>query len=294
MTKDLPSGMRSAAASSRMLQDMDHDLGELNEPPGVALDVPRNARLVAMMEQESVGAEKFRVLAARLQYFRKQRQLKKVVITSTIKGEGKSVVSANLALTLARRQRTLLIDGDLRQSGLRELLTTHGLAGVTEWWREPAEVSEFFARVSAVPLWVLPAGEAMGEPLEILQSRRMSEMLSQVAEWFEWVIIDSPPLAAVADPNVWATQADGTLLVVEQGKTPKKLLQKTLQSIENLKLIGVVMNGAQDADHQYYRQYYKAPGNNKAHLARDGRLIPGQSQHSAISAQPAPHSSANK
>lgn len=164
MTKDLHGGALSAAASSRLLQEMDCGLTELNEPPGLAVDVPDNARLVAMKEKESVGAEKFRVLAARLQYFRKQRQLKKVVITSTIKGEGKSVVSANLAVTLARRQRTLLIDGDLRQSGLRELLTTHGLAGVTEWWREPADVSEFFLRVNSLSLWVLPAGEAMGSP----------------------------------------------------------------------------------------------------------------------------------
>jgi capsular exopolysaccharide synthesis family protein len=226
-----------------------------------------------MVEKESVGAEKFRVLAARLQYFRKQRQLRNVVITSTLKGEGKSVVSANLAMTLARRQRTLLIDGDLRQSGLRELLNIQGLAGMTEWWRRSVDVSEFFLRVSALPLWILPAGEVMEQPLEILQSRRMSEMLSQVAEWFEWVIIDSPPLAAVADPNVWATQADGTLLVVEQGKTPKKLLQKTLQSIENLKLVGVVMNGAQDSDHQYYRQYYRAPAHAKTKDSTSGTAL---------------------
>ena len=127
---------RNAAASPRMLHDLDSDLAVSNEPPGIEVEVPPNPRLVAMMEREGVGAEKFRVLAARLQYFRKQRQLKKVVITSTIKGEGKSVVSANLAVTLARRQRTLLIDGDLRQSGLSELLTTHGLPGITDWWQE--------------------------------------------------------------------------------------------------------------------------------------------------------------
>lgn len=274
MNKDLHCGTRSAAASSRMLQDLDGELVELNDPPGVCVDVPAHPRLVAMMEKESVGAEKFRVLAARLQYFRKQRQLKKVVITSTIKGEGKSVVSANLAITLARRHRTLLIDGDLRQSGLAELLATHGLPGMTEWWQDTADVSEYMRRINALPLWYLPAGEAMAQPLEILQSQRTAEMLAQLAEWFEWVIIDSPPLAAVADPNLWATHADGTLFVVEQGKTPKKLLQKTLESVENLKLVGVVMNGSQDADHQYYRQYYKSPGKNRPRSVPEPRLAP--------------------
>jgi capsular exopolysaccharide synthesis family protein len=272
MTKDLYGGTRSAVPSVRMLRDLDSTLTERNEPPGIAVDISAHARLVAIIEKESVGAEKFRVLATRLQYFKKQRQLKNVVITSTIKGEGKSVVSANLALTLAHRQRTLLIDGDLRQSGLRELLNMQGHAGITEWWREPADIPEFFLRANSLPLWILPAGEVMEQPLEILQSRRMSEMLNRVAEWFDWVIIDSPPLAAVTDPNVWATQGDGTLLVVEQGKTPKKLLQKTLESIENLKLVGVVMNGAQDRDHQYYRQYYKAPTNNHLRPPHQGRL----------------------
>ncbi len=249
----------STAAYSRVTQDMDSNLEELNPLPEFSVAVPPNPRLVAMMEKEGVGAEKFRMLAARLQYLRKQRQLKKLVITSTLKGEGKSVISANLALTLARRQRTLLIDGDLRQSGLRDLFGNHDLLGLTDWWEEAADITDFLRRVNELPLWYLPPGEATGEPLEILQSQRMSEMLTQVAEWFEWVIIDSPPLAAVADPNVWATQADGTLLVVEQAKTPKKLLGKTLEGIENLKVIGVVVNGSQDTSHQYYRQYYKKP-----------------------------------
>ncbi len=121
----------STAAYSRVTQDMDSNLEELNPLPEFSVAVPPNPRLVAMMEKEGVGAEKFRMLAARLQYLRKQRQLKKLVITSTLKGEGKSVISANLALTLARRQRTLLIDGDLRQSGLKDLFGNHDLVLAT-------------------------------------------------------------------------------------------------------------------------------------------------------------------
>ncbi|HTC93231.1 MAG TPA: CpsD/CapB family tyrosine-protein kinase [Terriglobales bacterium] len=263
----------SPATSSQMVRDLVNDAESLDELPHACFDVSPSPRLVAMTEQESVGAEKFRVLAARLQYFRKQRQLRKLVITSSIKGEGKSVISANLAITLARRQRTLLIDGDLRQSGLNVLLGSDGLAGLTEWWQDKADISDFLRRVTTVPLWYLPSGQAAGQPLEILQSQRMSEMLAQVAEWFEWVIIDSPPLVPVTDPNLWATQADGTLLVVEQGKTPKKLLQKTLESIENLKLIGVVVNASQDKGHQYYRQYHKNPGSDRATASPERQLL---------------------
>lgn len=230
----------------------------VDQLPETALTVPLSSRLVAIFDERSVGAERFRVLAARLQYLRKQRPLKKIVVTSTVKGEGKSVISANLALTLGRRHKTLLIDGDLRQSGLGDLFASRDRLGLADWWRDTSEITSFLPRVETLKLWHLPAGQAVAQPLEILQSQRTSEMLNQITDLFDWVVIDAPPLVPVADPNLWATQSDGTLLVVRQGKTPKRLLRKSLESIENLKLIGVVMNGSQDAANQYYGQYYRA------------------------------------
>jgi Mrp family chromosome partitioning ATPase len=97
----------------------------------------------------------------------------------------------------------------------------------------------------------------------MFQSQRMAEMLNQVGEMFEWVIIDAPPLV-LADPNLLAGLADGTLLVVKEGKTPQRQLRKCLESIENLKLVGIVMNGSSDAAHQYYGQYYKGLPRNAA------------------------------
>jgi protein-tyrosine kinase len=180
------------------------------------------------------------------------------------------VISANLAITLGRRHKTLLIDGDLRQSGLAGLFGSADLPGLTDWWQEPTRVTSFLRRVETLKLWYLPAGQAASQPLESLQSQRTSEMLNQISELFDWVIIDAPPLV-LADPNLWATQSDGTLLVVKQGKTPARLLRKFLESIENLKLIGIVMNGSQDAANQYYGQYYKGlPGNVTTSTARKG------------------------
>jgi capsular exopolysaccharide synthesis family protein len=237
-----------------------------DQPHESSLDLSYNSRLVAMFDERSVGAEKFRVLASRLQYFRKQRSLKKVLITSTIKGEGKSLISANLSVTLGRRYRTLLIDGDLRQPGLTNLLGSNSLPGLTDWWREAEDVTSFLQRVGSLKLWHLPAGQAASQPLEIFQSQRMVEMLDHVDDMFEWVIIDSPPLV-LADPNLLASLADGTLLVVKEGKTPQRQLRKSLESIENLKLVGIVMNGSSDAAHRYYGQYYKGLPRNVAATA---------------------------
>jgi capsular exopolysaccharide synthesis family protein len=234
----------------------------MDQTPEPPLIPPESSQLAAMFDDKSLGAEKFRILASRLQYLRERRPLKRVVITSTVKGEGKSVISANLAVTLGRRHKTLLIDGDLRQSGLADLLGSNELPGLADWWRQSIGISPFVRRVGSFKLSCLPAGVSACQPLEVLQSERLSEMLNMISEPFEWVIIDAPPLI-LADPNLWATLSDGTLLVVKQGKTPKRLLRKSLESIENLKIIGVVMNGSQDAGHRYYGQYYKGLPRNK-------------------------------
>jgi protein-tyrosine kinase len=246
----------SRRAPAQWPRSLDTDSVAVDQPPEPPLIPLPSSRLAAMFDERSVGAEKFRVLASRLQYLRKQRSLKRVLVTSTVKGEGKSVIAANLAVTLGRRYKTLLVDGDLRQSGLADLLGSHDLPGLADWWRQATETTPHVRRVGTFNLWCLPAGQSASQPLEIFQSQRMSEMLDDITQPFDWVIIDAPPLI-LADPNLWATLCDGTLLVVRQSMTPKRLLRKSLESIENLKLIGIVMNGSQDAGHRYYGHYYK-------------------------------------
>lgn len=264
MDKALLNSTRALSTSPTLLEDDDHAPARLNELPQISLPLLSNPRLAAVMAPSSVGAEKFRMLVVRLQHLRERRQLKRLVITSAVKGEGKSVVSANLAVTCAHRERTLLIDGDLRQSGLADLFGTHELPGLSDWWHGEGEISDFVKRIASTPLWYLPAGTGTGHALEILQSPRVAEMLAQMTEWFSWIIIDSPPIMPVADPNVWVSNADGALLVVRQGKTPKRLLRKALEDAGSMKLLGVVVNASQDTGHHHYAQYYGSGPRNRA------------------------------
>jgi len=214
---------------------------------------PRN--LVALTEQGCPAAEKFRGLAIRLRNFQKRQPLKTLLITSSIKGEGKSVISANLAVTLAQGQRTLLVDCDLHQSGLRDVLGVGVQAGIAEWWRNSTSWTSFMRKMPGLPLWYLPAGQTSEPPLEILQSERFSDMFQQFSTWFDWILLDSPPLAPVADSAALAAHVDGTLLVVRQGNTPKPLLREALKT-EHLKLLGIVANEWEGAEQSYYSQYY--------------------------------------
>src|SRR5262249_59098671 len=134
-------------------------------------------------------------LAVRLRQLQHTRPLKKVLITSTIPGEGKSMVAANLACTLARRrqQRTLLIDGDLRRPTLARQFGLGRVPGLSEWFQSGTGPMTNIYRLDSLGLWFLPAGSAPQNPLELMQSGKISPLMDQLAAWFDWIVIDSPP-----------------------------------------------------------------------------------------------------
>jgi len=232
-----------------------HELGLF---PSIPISVPQDTRLVSLSEKESLGAEKFRYLAVRLRQMQQARPLKKVLITSTIPEEGKSMVSGNLAITLARRKqhKVLLLDGDLRRSVLaREFGVAH-LPGLSEYLEgDPGPMTNIY-HLDGAGLWFLPAGNAPENPLELMQSGRLVELLEQLAAQFDWIIIDSPPILPLADTSVWTRNADGILLVTREGTTQKRQLKRGLEALNQSKLLGVVLNSATNADHSNYYQRY--------------------------------------
>ena len=253
---------------SAMLEEIEKSSIEDDHVPTIRTVVSPQ-HLVALTDQGSVGAEKFRMLALRLRNFQKRQHLKRILVTSSIKGEGKSVVSANLAATLAQQgQRVLLLDGDLHQSGLNDILGSHKQQGLAEWWDQSESVVGFLQRVEGLSLWYLAAGCVVERPTEILQSQRFAEMLNQISAWFDFVIVDSPPLLPVADSSFLASQTDASLVIVRQSKTPKPLLKEALKT-ENLKPLGIVANEWDETEHRYYGQYYKNYHSSRGHNSKE-------------------------
>ncbi|MFZ0314564.1 MAG: CpsD/CapB family tyrosine-protein kinase [Candidatus Korobacteraceae bacterium] len=232
-------------------------------------------RLVTMTDPDSTGAEMFRVLATRLAHMRRKRNLHKLLITSSVVDEGKSVVTSNLAFTLARRsgERVLLIEADLRRPSISPLLSATPLRGISEWSSGKLALADSLYQVGDLSVWVLAAGQPMEEPLPLLESDRFAKMLESVSQSFDWVLMDATPLLPMADSTSIARLCDGVLVVVRDGYTRKKVLNKAIATLDKSKLLGVVFNQASMLNVNYDRYYgeYSSSGKSKKDAKKDAK-----------------------
>jgi len=259
----------AAAALDAVPAEDGLDRPELFTP--IPISEQKTERLVAYTDRRGSAAEAFRLLGVRLRHMRRDRPLKRVLITSTVPQEGKSMVAANLACTLAltTKQKTLLIEGDLRCPSLSKMFDVGKKAGICDWLRGERALTACIYQLKGPDFCILPAGEAQGNPLELLQSGKLSTLLDQLASWFEWIIVDSPPILPLADTSVWARLADGILLVARQGISKKKQLVKGFEAIERKKLIGALLNSSQSAGEA---DYYYRPSDSKSEAVTDHSL----------------------
>lgn len=221
--------------------------------------LPADARLVCLTDQGSLAAEKFRILGLRLRHLRERRKLKRIVVTSTAPAEGKSLVACNLALNQSRSKvlKTLLVDGDLRRPTLSTRLGfDRSLPGLSECLRGERQLSEVVYKLNGSGLWFLPAGCTPENPLDLMQSGRLPELLDRLGEFFDWIVIDTPPVVPVADTTFWMKHGDGVLLVIREGFSERKLVQRALDSFERTALLGVVVNSCSRTEHSYYYSRY--------------------------------------
>lgn len=223
------------------------------------LKTPFHTRLAALADQGGPAAEAFRLFGVRLRHLRRERSLTKLLVTSTTPQEGKSVIAGNLACTLAAtsQQRVLLLEGDVRRPSQGELFRLDALPGLCEYFSGHRTLAESIYRLEEAGLWFIPAGRAPGNSPELIDSLKLTSMAAQLSQWFDWIIIDSPPVLPLADTSVWEKMADGVLLVARRGISMKRKLKQGTEAIDHKKLIGMVLNSstrATDEDYYYYRR----------------------------------------
>ncbi len=214
--------------------------------------------VVGPMMAESV--EQYRRLAATLHHAQGSRGLKIVMIASAMSSEGKSLTAANLAMTLSEsyRRRVLLVDADLRRPTLHRLFRLANLTGLSDGLRAAGTSSLPVTQLSE-GLAVLTAGQPDADPMGSLTSDRMRQVLQEASESYDWVVLDTPPVALMPDANLLAAMIGGAVLVVRAGVTPYQFVQRAIEAIGRDRILGVVLNGADKRLAQNY-YYYSAYG----------------------------------
>ena len=239
------------------------DLGTLPVLGDVPFDktASRKGRspLIADWARESARAEAFRQIRTSLQFADVDAPIRTVAVTSSLSAEGKSGVSANLAVAFAEAgQRVLLVDADLRRPSIAKYFDLEGAVGLTNVLAGQVEFDDVVQRWGdRHTVSVLPAGAVPPNPSEIVGSQRMSRLLEDLRSRFDMIVIDTPPLLPVTDASIIATRVDGTLLIARHGKTRRAEIHRAVEALEAVdsRIAGVVLNRAPAKKRKDYGYY---------------------------------------
>ncbi|MFD2834029.1 polysaccharide biosynthesis tyrosine autokinase [Gramella sp. AN32] len=215
-------------------------IGELTHLKGGKLVSSENPEDLAIIEQ-------FRHLDAQLGLYSRTFRKKKILVTSSLAGEGKSFVSKNLAYSLAKSgKKVILLDMDFRKPNTTKTFHLTDRKGIIDFLKDTAHLDELIVNSEINPnLFILPAGKHREDYTQLLLNGKLESFFNSLSERFDYIIMDSAPIGLVSDANLLAEFSEITLLVVRHDYTPKKIVERLDQNLadKNLNHIGIVFNG---------------------------------------------------
>lgn len=217
--------------------------------------------LLANIDQKSGLAEAYRNVRSALLTASKQKNLRALAVTSSIPKEGKTTTSVNLAVSLAQAgSRVLLVDGDLRRGELHKFFGLEGGRGLSDVLNGQAKAESVIQRTSIPNLDLVATGPFPNNPAELMLRAEFNSFLDYARRTYDRIIFDCPPIMAVSESAILASQTDGVLLVVWAGQTSRRLAQMALQIVRQrgAHVIGCVMNNLEfgRVGYYYYSTYY--------------------------------------
>ncbi|HEY3581057.1 MAG TPA: CpsD/CapB family tyrosine-protein kinase [Pyrinomonadaceae bacterium] len=215
--------------------------------------------LVAISQPRSAYCEQFRALRTRILQAGERLQMRAFVITSAGVGEGKTLTALNLGWLLAQTDgvRALVIDSDLRRPCATDYFGIDANVGLSEVLGDQINLEDAIVRLDPAGLYLLPGGRPRDDVAELLSGPKYTRVLNEARRMFDYIIIDAPPLGIFTDANVLMSRADGAMLVVRAGKTRYSVVDKLLEQIPRERVLGVVLNRAEEQPEatSYYYQY---------------------------------------
>jgi succinoglycan biosynthesis transport protein ExoP len=223
-----------------------------------------SANLIAYKDPKSPAAEAFRILRTNVSITGIDRSLKTIVFTSPEPNDGKTSTACNFAIAMAQAEKSvLLVDCDLRKPRIHRYFGIHNDIGLTNALsRIDADERPLLNYTKKIPeiknLSIITAGFIPPNPTELLSSRKFQELINQIKDFFDMVIIDTPPSAQLSDASLVGKISDGVLLVVASGETDIQAAMNAKKALVNVgaKILGVVLTKIDQKSGSYYRYYY--------------------------------------
>ena len=231
------------------------------------ISIPALQRPILRTGQEDPSThaafESYRSLRTKLTRFQSAQGIRSFVVSSSVAGEGKTISALNLAMCLAQleTQRVLLVDADIRTSGLSKLLGAEKEPGLADILAGRASYRDSVLATDIPRLCLVGAGELLGAAADLFAGSEWAEFIASCNQSFDMVVVDSPPMLGLADFDLISAACDGVLMVVRAGKTKCEILTEARQHLQDKKVLGVILNGYElQRNHSYNYQYYYSSG----------------------------------
>ncbi len=239
-----PSAQDARAPVTTMLDAGPNLSGLLEQVEEVPFRAATDSLLIDITRPHEAPMEEFRTLRTRLNHMKSLQPIHSIVVTSPSPAEGKSLSAANLALAESHLagNNTLLADFDFRRPIMHTMFGLDRSPGITDFLLGKAPLHKCIKKLAGTTLYIMPAGEAVINPLELLNLREVKLLMDRLPSLFNWIILDSPPLLFAADANLLSTLCHATLLVVRIGHTTIDSVTRAMQSLCNNNVLGIVVN----------------------------------------------------
>ena len=257
--------------SSASFEETDDDFKKCHEVPQITVEeaqIPPESRIVFHTDPRSPGADRFRFLRMRLRELWDAGRIRALLITSPLPGDGKSTMALNLAAALAEqgKRAVLLIEADLYHPSLTQQLRIKPGPGLAECLEGGLSPLSTVRRIEPLGLYLLSSGEPHSNPTELLQSEALSGVMEELSSYFDWILIDSPPVTPLTDALSLARHVDASLLVVRAGHTPREAIEETLHLLGHERVLGILLNAVEGLN-RLYSKYYGYYGTNSSSSA---------------------------
>lgn len=237
-------------------------LPELSRVPVVTARLTPESRLAVVTEPEGATADRFRVLRTHLRELRSTVSVRVILVTSPLPGDGKSTVALNIAGLLGEngKKDVLLLEADLHHPSQSRTLGIERTPGVAECLEDGLDPLSILRRIDPFGIYLAQSGFIRSSsPSELLQQNQVESLIRDFSKYFEWIVIDTPPVTVLTDALSLSKHADTSLLVVRAGRTPRSTIDESLRLLGPKQVLGILLNGEEGLQKKYsrYAKYYR-------------------------------------